>query len=708
MNILKINGQALEGIYVDAAISFNKPAKRVSTYSVPGRNGDLVIDEGTFDNVLITYPVFEKSTFPTEFDEIVNYLASLEGYQKIECSNDPQHYRLGRFVVPQNPTAKRLNRDGYWQLSFDCKPQRWLLSGEEDTEIDANPIDEYSGDIVSIDAVALDEITELKAAIEPVQNLNGQASPYPAGGGKNLLDYANIETAGTSVGIQCDSNGNISDSSPTGDSRAYNYAASNWKITLEAGTYTFSWIVSNACTNTNGTVRIYDSDGNILFIGRLYRSAGSHSKTLTLNASTNIGIITKIYDAVLKFQIESGSSATAWTPYSNICPISGHTEVNVYRTGVNVWDEEWENGAIVNGADEASTATIRSKNYCGCKPSTTYYIKSPSSIFLNWYDANKAFIERSSGIGNATITSPSNACYFRIGGSSNYGNTYNNDISINYPSTDNDYHAYAGQTYPISLGQTVYGGTLNVTTGVLTIDRKELDLGSLGWVKSSTVTNGFVATSGLPDWYEQAPNNTTAIPAISDTYTATSYNNWLYGVSGKMSYREALSGKGLAICDASLASYYQNFDAAAFALAVAGKKIVYTLATPTTVQLTVEEVELLLGQNNIWADTGDVEVKVTTPTVFNNPSLFNSKPLIRVYGVGTFRVNDITVTIASHDKPYIDIDCELQECYYGSENMNEYVSFSGNDFPELQPGDNYMLLASGITKLIVTPRWWVL
>ena len=177
MNILSINGTPLTGIYVDAAVSFNKPAKRVSTFSVPGRNGDLVIDEGTFDNVLISYPVYEKTTFPQEFDSIVNWLASLEGYQKIQCSNDPQHYRLGRFVVPVSPTAKRLNKDGYYTLSFDCKPQRWLLSGDEDTEIDQNPIDEYSGALISFNAVALDEITELKANITAVQSGSGDPSP---------------------------------------------------------------------------------------------------------------------------------------------------------------------------------------------------------------------------------------------------------------------------------------------------------------------------------------------------------------------------------------------------------------------------------------------------------------------------------------------------------------------------------------------------
>jgi phage-related protein len=699
MNILKINGQALEGIYVDAAISFNKPAKRVSTYSVPGRNGDLVIDEGTFDNVLITYPVFEKSTFPTEFDAIVNYLASLEGYQRIECSNDPQHYRLGRFVVPQNPTAKRLNRDGYWQLSFDCKPQRWLLSGEEDTEIDANPIDEYSGDIVSIDAVALDEITELKANIEPVQNLNGQTSPYPAGGGKNKVPVgANKDGSGITYTVNAD--GTVK---ATGTATATTF----WGVqfTIPAGSY-----ILNGCPS-GGSASSYYMDirnavGGAGIAGISADTGNGSAFTLTeaLTAYVNIrtanGYAYPTGGLVFKPMIRLATDTDpTFAPYSNICPISGHTECKVVRTGVNIWDEEWLAGTYATTTgnyNDDGTARICSKNKIPCKPNTTYYMKGNCNF--RFYDANENFIGTLGTTQNNTFTTPDNCYFMNIVTATGYGRTYLGDISINYPSTDHDYHAYAGQTYPISLGQTVYGGTLNPITGVLTIN--------MASVTVTNIINGYARQNGdIVGWFVEdayADSNTTPANIICSLASAEGANYQYTRNTTSVAVNKD-NNRGL-ICVAGITTK----EALNTWLAANAPQVVYELATPTTVQLTAAEVELLLGQNNIWADTGDVEVKVTSPTVFNNPSPFNSKPLIRVYGIGTFRVNDITVTIASHDKPYIDIDCELQECYYGSENMNEYVSFSGNDFPELEPGNNYMLLASGITKLIVTPRWWVL
>lgn len=133
MNTLKINGTALTGIYVDASLSFNKPLKNVETFSVPGRSGDLVTDYGTFQNVLIPYPCFIRGNFNTAFDTLVNTLGAYVGYQKIECSNDTTHFRLGVPVIPEAPTAKLLNKDGYFNLVFNCKPQKFLTSGETAT-----------------------------------------------------------------------------------------------------------------------------------------------------------------------------------------------------------------------------------------------------------------------------------------------------------------------------------------------------------------------------------------------------------------------------------------------------------------------------------------------------------------------------------------------------------------------------------------------
>ena len=123
---LSVANEVLENVYIDRSLNRNKPSKNVQTIKIPGRNGDLVIDYGTFDNITITYPCFIHGNFDATFTALMNKLASYKGYQKIKCSDDVQHYRMGIPIIQVAPTVKRIGEDGFFDLSFNCKPQRYL------------------------------------------------------------------------------------------------------------------------------------------------------------------------------------------------------------------------------------------------------------------------------------------------------------------------------------------------------------------------------------------------------------------------------------------------------------------------------------------------------------------------------------------------------------------------------------------------------
>ena len=55
-------------------------------------------------------------------------------------------------------------------------------------------------------------------------------------------------------------------------------------------------------------------------------------------------------------------------------------------------------------------------------------------------------------------------------------------------------------------------------------------------------------------------------------------------------------------------------SAADFKAAMSGVQLVYELATPQTYQLAPTEVDMLLGENNVWADTGDSTVTYRADT----------------------------------------------------------------------------------------------
>lgn len=101
---------------------------------------------------------------------------------------------------------------------------------------------------------------------------------------------------------------------------------------------------------------------------------------------------------------------------------------------------------------------------------------------------------------------------------------------------------------------------------------------------------------------------------------------------------------------------------------------------------------------------GDLTVSFAGATEMINPTMFPSKPLIRVFGNGDFTLNDVTVTITGATS-YTDIDCEMMDCYEGDTNRNQNVSFSTYDFPELKVGSN-TVSGENIDRVYIWPRWW--
>lgn len=716
MNILKINGEAISGIYVDAAVSFNKPAKRVQSISVPGRNGNLIIDEGAFDNVLISYPVYEKNSFPMEFDSIVNWLASLEGYQRIECSNDPTHFRLGRFVVPQTPTAKRLNRDGYYQLSFDCKPQRYLNLGEVPTEIDANPSETYGpADIVSFEAAQEDTISGAEFSIVPQQDLHGYDNPWPAGGGKNLLPNTYTTTTINGVTFTVNADGTVdANGTATADTDFIMQTEPNFRALLTSGT---NYII-NGCPS-GGSTSTYFMRLNVAGISDTGAGANINYTGQTLgNFSIRIVNGYTANHLLFKPMLRLASVADAtFAPYSNECPISGFTGAEITADGknlVNINSQGRSYGTVTfdySGSTLKITGTSTSTGTGAwiddgfVIPAGTYTLSTDFTglvriLIGGWGTVYSADNEHPRTF---TLTKPTKVT---LGVNLTAGETY--DITIHNQlelgSTATTYEPFVGATHDITWQDeagTIYGGNIAYLGGDawrLTSYNKKLIMDDDNWAFSSATKT----------FYKQLSDNdlakkdyTATFEGISDAFKPHqlgddySTGNYVgYYVSGTVGIRFSFPSL--------------NGDVNAFATYIDGKEVVYPLATPQVYDLTGEELARLVGQNNVFANCGQSTVVITEPTYFENPGYFTSKPIIRVYGDGTFRVGDNIITIEEHDEPYIDIDSELQDCYCGDTNMNEYVAFTSGEYPVLVPGSNYVLMGEGITKLVITPNWWEL
>jgi len=130
------------GIYITGSAVYNAPERAVERVSVPGRNGALIIDQGHFENVPVTYPAGTFATSQSEFAANIgafrNAVLSQLGYQRLEDDYNPDEYRMANASAGFDVEPAPGRVAGEFELVFDCKPQRFLTAGESETAITAS------------------------------------------------------------------------------------------------------------------------------------------------------------------------------------------------------------------------------------------------------------------------------------------------------------------------------------------------------------------------------------------------------------------------------------------------------------------------------------------------------------------------------------------------------------------------------------------
>lgn len=127
------------GVYISGTETFAVPGRARQMISVPGRNGDLIMDDGRYDNVEIRYSCFIKDDFKDHFPDFINFLAQYTSYARLYDTYHPEETRIGVPMLAFLPQTGPANASGRFTISFNCKPQRYLLSGMVETI--------YSGEI---------------------------------------------------------------------------------------------------------------------------------------------------------------------------------------------------------------------------------------------------------------------------------------------------------------------------------------------------------------------------------------------------------------------------------------------------------------------------------------------------------------------------------------------------------------------------------
>lgn len=114
------------GIRVIDFPTFTGAEKRVTTYTIPGRNGDLTYWDGSFGNVSCEINCFIVSA--DKIDEAltaVNGWLAGSGYKRFAISSELGRYRMAR-ITNAADIAIRMGVIAPFTIKLDCKPQRFF------------------------------------------------------------------------------------------------------------------------------------------------------------------------------------------------------------------------------------------------------------------------------------------------------------------------------------------------------------------------------------------------------------------------------------------------------------------------------------------------------------------------------------------------------------------------------------------------------
>lgn len=478
-----------------------------------------------------------------------------------------------------------------------------------------------TGNPVTLTDAAEINAEEVVAEIEPIQDLHGYDHPWVGGAGKNKLPMtlngvkASNATGtwsgntyainGGTITVSTDNDGNITVITVNG---TFN-AQVEFKLTNPSNLDNsfYGYILNGSPAYPNSDIALLVSyiengvwKGEQLSYNEADTTINQSFSTIIFSIYVKSGtsVTNKAFYPMLRLSTETDPT---FAPYTNICPISGLTSVDVESVGKNLID-----ATTLNLYDVTGTGTMRA----GYAPITL----AVGTYTVSWASANTGLIltNITDGYSYATLTNgesftlnSTSEIMVRTGATS-VGDVSISNIQLEKGNQATTYEPYQSHTTTTSLGRTVYGGTLNMTTGVLTVDRAIVDLGTLTWNKVTGGSDVFFQSNSLQGTIKPPINNTTVSDSLSSGFIFVA---WQGG---------AIASGVAAVCGATDANAgrlsFQWFDyndksSTEFKTAVTGQTICYPLATPTTYQLTTAEVALLADYCTVSTNADNLSVE---------------------------------------------------------------------------------------------------
>ena len=293
---------------------------------------------------------------------------------------------------------------------------------------------------------------------------------------------------------------------------------------------------------------------------------------------------------------------------ANIRPISGRENVKVWRFGKNFFPQAdvtfnvREGNKTVNfphplpAGPYTFSADLTSTYNGNC---IVHILRGDNtSIQFSLPPGTRVSASFTSAEGNEII-----GIRFYIG--SNYSTSYNNsgawsNIQVETGSTATAYEV-SETVVDADLPELVYGGTLDVLTGKLTVTHGYIK--PSGYTGSSLSDTTVVVFTRIPLGKRGINYNIVSNVATGATQNDANIARYGYVV------RQNISGNTPLLLIATSTTAHPTTASLSQALLDADACFAYALETPEVYQLTPSMVASLAGQNRIWADTGNITVE---------------------------------------------------------------------------------------------------
>ena len=331
----------------------------------------------------------------------------------------------------------------------------------------------------------------------------------------------------------------------------------------------------------------------------------------------------------LTVNIEPVQSGSGDPSPDNVRPITGLTGCKLHHTGVSLIGGDafigyafTKNGEKYELSYNGSGVANRASGYADISgiPAGRYVLQFLNCSYPEGIEV--AFRRRTNGdltsVGTIIGSSTSGARAFDVPANTTELQFYivpNSTVAIGAKVTMDDAilyrngetaEPYNGNVYDITFPSeagTVYGGTLDVVSGKMVVDRALLTVRDTDIASTSAAGKARrIVLSGA--MYTIATGYPTDLKC-------NYYNNFPANYSAMQSVNMSIAlnrpqGDQIIIYDSSIdwttdADFLTRLQANPL-------QIVYPLATPIEYQLTQQEITTLLGENNIWANRGDVTV----------------------------------------------------------------------------------------------------